>query len=133
MSLIEELLSLLQPVFFWLANILEFYHFLTTRQSSLNLVPPFSPDTEAVTNGDTETKQTNEEENPLVTLQNVMVYVFQQAFYPVSKVIHHFLALWSRVQWLNSLASITVAVGLKSVAVIDRCSCFVKQLCYVVL
>ena len=87
MSLIEELLSLLQPIFFWLANILEFYHFLTTRQSPLNLSLS-CPDGETVTNGDSETKQTCEEENPLITLQNVMVYAFQQVFYPVSKVIH---------------------------------------------
>ena len=85
MSLIEELFSLLQPIFFWLANILEFYHFLTTRQASLNLALP-SPDGETMTDDDSAVQQSREDDNPLMTLQNVMVYAFQQAFYPVSKV-----------------------------------------------
>ena len=92
LSLTDELFSLLQPVLFWLANILEFYHFLTTRQSSLNLTLP-SPESESVAGENTAAEQVREEEdNPLVTLENVMVYTFQQAFYPISKVLLQNLA-----------------------------------------
>ena len=86
MSLIDELFSLLQPVLFWLANILEFYQFLTTHHSSLHLALP-SQTSEGEGGDGKEAEQTrDEDENPLVTLQNVMIYTFQQAFYPVSKV-----------------------------------------------
>ena len=87
LSLMDELFSLLQPVFFWLANILEFYQFLTTHHSSLNLALP-SQDNEGEGVDSREADQTrDEDENPLVTLQNVMIYTFQQAFYPISKVM----------------------------------------------
>lgn len=83
----DELFSLLQPVLFWLANILEFYQFLTTHHSSLHLALP-SQDSEREAGSGREPEQTREEdENPLVTLQNVMIYTFQQAFYPISKVV----------------------------------------------
>ena len=86
LSLMDELLSLLQPVLFWLANILEFYQFLTTHHSSLHLAIP-SQNSEGEGGNGKEAEQTrDEDENPLVTLQNVMIYTFQQAFYPVSKV-----------------------------------------------
>ena len=86
LSIADELFSLLQPIFFWLANILEFYNYLTSHQPSLNLTPPTreSGDTDNST-GPAEQART-EDESPLVTLKNVMEYSFQQAFYPVSKV-----------------------------------------------
>lgn len=84
MSLVDELFPLLQPILFWLSNILEFYHYLTTRQSSLSLIPP-PPDSDSG-EGATAEETREEDENPLVSLQNVMVYTFQQAFYPISKV-----------------------------------------------
>jgi hypothetical protein len=81
----DELFSLLQPVLFWLANILEFYQFLSTHHSFLQLPSQTSGGERG---SGKEAEQTRgENENPLVTLQNVMIYTFQQAFYPISKVL----------------------------------------------
>lgn len=83
----DKLFSLLQPVLFWLANILELYQFLTTHHASFNLALP-SQESEEASNSREAEQSRNDDENPLVTLQNVMIYTFQQAFYPVSKVLH---------------------------------------------
>lgn len=66
MSLIDELISLLTPVSFWLANVLEFYHHLS---DSLDL--PGAVGTSL---------RTEEQEDPMTALHDAMVYAFQQLF-----------------------------------------------------
>ena len=83
----DKLFSLLQPVLFWLANILEFYQFLTTHHSFLHLALPSQTSEGERSTGKEDEQIRDEDENPLVTLQNVMIYTFQQAFYPISKVL----------------------------------------------
>lgn len=65
MSLIDELISLLTPVSFWLANILEFYHYLS---DSLDL------------SAEVGISLQTEEQEPMTALQSAMVYAFQQLF-----------------------------------------------------
>ena len=64
----EGLFPLLQPTVFWLANALELHHLVTQSCSPLANQPA------------------KQEENPLNTLHNILVYAFQQMFYTVSKV-----------------------------------------------
>ena len=87
LSITDELFSFLQPIFFWLANILEFYNYLISRQPSLGLTLPSTGDSQETDDTTDTTQQMKvDDENPLVTLKNVMEYSFQQAFYPISKV-----------------------------------------------
>ena len=73
----KELFPLLEPVFFWLATTLEFYSYLTTHKASLHL---------SEESADSASGRGGEEDSPLATLFNILVYTYQQAFYPVSKV-----------------------------------------------
>ena len=104
----KELFPLLEPVFFWLANMLEFYHFLSSNRESLSLPattspkpsPPQSPampskhhhhhqQTAAMPPKGEQprpAKEEEEEEDPVATLYSVLLYAYQKAFYPVSKV-----------------------------------------------
>lgn len=77
----KELFPILEPVFFWLANILEFYNFLLTHSASLHLPRPPDADFHPTPDGGP-----RKEENPITTLHSILVYAYQQAFYPVSKV-----------------------------------------------
>ena len=87
LSLSPELFSLLHPVFFWLANTLELYHFISRcfpGALQLHLAPGEGSGGGGEGEGGGEEEE--EEEDPLTTLFSVMVYCFQQSFYPVSKV-----------------------------------------------
>lgn len=79
LSLQQELLPLLHPVLFWLANSLEFYQFLTTSCDPLEFPTPSSRKESNAEEG--------KEEDPLSTLHSVLLYTFQQAFYSISKVL----------------------------------------------
>ena len=89
----KELFPLLEPVFFWLANALELYNFLVTHRESLHLPAPVAtpPGTREEDGGvdqphPPQGEGEEEEEDPVGTLYSVMVYAYQKAFYPVSKV-----------------------------------------------
>ena len=80
----KELFPLLEPVFYWLANTLEFYNFLELHQTSLG-------NSSTCSRRDNEKSSSNlgkeeDEEKPMETLYSILVYVYQQAFYPISKV-----------------------------------------------
>lgn len=75
LQLKKELFPILEPVFLWLANALEFYHFLVAHKGSL----PGGA-------GHTPQGRKEGEDDPVGTLYSVLVYAYQQAFYPVSKV-----------------------------------------------
>ena len=78
----KELFEKLEEALLVLANTLEFYYFLTTNCRSLNFSDHISP--AKWNSGDQEQVQGNQ--NVLLHLYNVLVYIFQQAFYSVSKV-----------------------------------------------
>lgn len=88
----KELFPLLEPVFFWLANTLEFYNFLISHGGSFHLPPDADHLDHSPSAGGEEGEDEKEEregpgeENPVTTLYNILVYAYQQAFYPVSKV-----------------------------------------------
>lgn len=70
--LLKDIYPVFQSVMFWFANCLEIYNFLLT-QDSLNLVMPVPG-------------EETEEESALTLLENMIQQLFQQIFYPVSKV-----------------------------------------------
>lgn len=73
----KDLFPLLEPVFLWLANTLEFYHFLVAHRGSLHLPGMAADSGHTPKEGD---------DNPVSTLYSILVYAYQQTFYSVSKV-----------------------------------------------
>lgn len=71
---------LLHSVLFWFSNCLEVYNFLLTQETLKDILC-----------GDEE-----EEESPLTLLENMIHKLFEQIFYPVSKVrFDHMTIMWS--------------------------------------
>ena len=80
-------------MFFWLANSLEYYHFLDSQRSSLRLdATPCDPaDDDDKRKKDKrkhggQEEEEEEEDKPMEILYSILVYIYQQAFYPISKV-----------------------------------------------
>ena len=91
----KELFPLLEPVFLWLANSLEYYQFLVTHSTSLHLPKKSSSGKGGREGGDGGKEEDEDgsvggededEDDPINALYSVLVYAYQQAFYPVSKV-----------------------------------------------
>ena len=77
LSIMKELFMRLEVVLVLLANALEFHHFLSTSCESLNL---------SASSSQREGGQGQDAEDTLVSFNNVLVYIFQQAFYSISRV-----------------------------------------------
>lgn len=73
----DQLHSNLHNILFWMANSLELYNFLLA-QDNLDLV--------VMIHGEKEEEE--KEENALTLLENMIQHLFQQAFYPISKILY---------------------------------------------
>lgn len=100
----KELFPLLEPVLFWLGNTLEYYNFLHAHEASLHLSSATAGADSALPG-----KQ-GSSDDPLSTLHNILVYAYQQAFYPVSKVrdctcVDHEKVYIQPLEWEHLLVS----------------------------